>query len=278
MDNTVKGGNHNDRVPLMQIKPDINLTRKSNRSSFVKQSFMHEVQLGDKVGVFGVMLTLVGTIIGGGIVGIPFATLQTGIWLVLVVHVLNFIWGVYSVHLLLEAKNISGLASFSELGFYCFGRASIFIINGLIVLAQCGMPIIYFMIVGDIGKGLLQKIDKLDGTFWAEKQFPILVVAALLFYFAIKKEIQELKGAGFVLLVGVLFFIVAMVILLSTKGTQDFDFSEISKPKFDINMLANVPTLFISYGFQSAFFPAFSSLKVKTDANGLKATVMSFAF
>lgn len=69
-----------------------------------------------------------------------------------------------------------------------------------------------------------------------------------------------------------------MVILLSTEGTQDFNFSEISKPKFNINMLANVPTLFISYGFQSAFFPAYSSLKTKTDANGIKATVMSFVF
>jgi amino acid permease len=236
------------------------------------------VELGEKVGVFGAMLTIVGTIIGGGIVGIPYATLQTGIWLVLAVHALNFVWGIYSVHLLLEAKNISGLASFSELGFYCFGRASIFIINSIIVLAQCGMPIVYFMIVGAIGEGLLEKIGKIEGTFWASKQFPILVVALLLFYFAIKKEIQELKSAGFVLLAGVVCFIIAMTVLLIVEGTENFHFGEVSKPKFDLNMLANVPTLFISYGFQSAFFPTFSALKHKTDANGMKATVASFSF
>lgn len=276
------GGNANKhsaerRNLLAKGNKEINKS-KSDRASVTKASFAHDVKLGEKVGVFGAMLTIVGTIIGGGIVGIPFATLQTGIWLVLAVHALNFVWGLYSVHLLLEAKNISGLASFSELGFYCFGRASIFIINGLIVLAQCGMPIVYFMIIGDIGHGLLDKIVGLRGTWWENKQFPILVVGVLLFYFAIKKEIQELKSAGFVLLSGVVLFIIAMIILLCVEGTSDFDLADISKPKFNIDMLANIPTIFLSYGFQSAFFPAYQSLQNKTDANGMKSTVASFSF
>jgi amino acid permease len=269
---------NDELVPLVHVIENINVTGKSNRSSIAKKSFVQDVQLGEKIGVFGVMLTLVGTIVGGGIVGIPYATLQTGIWLVLVVHACNFVWGIYSIHLLLEAKNMSGLASFSELGFYAFGRASIFIINGLIAIAQVGMPIIYFMIIGDIGQGLLQKIDSIDGTFWADKQFPILIAAVVLFYFAIKKEIQELKGVGFILLVGVVLFIFAMIILLITKGTKDFSLSQVSKPKFNLNMLANVPTLFISYAFQSGFFPAYQGLKNKTDANGIKSVVASLLF
>ena len=54
-----------------------------------KQSFIH-TELSGKVGIFGVLLTIVGTIIGGGIVGIPYATLKTGIWLMLGLHLLNF--------------------------------------------------------------------------------------------------------------------------------------------------------------------------------------------
>lgn len=264
--------------PMLKKDKVQNVTQ-SGRASQIMQSFRHDVELSGKVGVFGAMLTIVGTIIGGGIVGIPFATLKTGIWLVLGVHGLNFIWGLYSVHLLLEAKNITGLASFSELGYYCFGRASIFMINGLVAIAQCGMPIVYFMIIGDIGHGLLQKIDKIDGTWWSGTQFPILVVAVLLFFFAIKKEIQELKSAGFILLLGVVFFVIAMTILLIIEGiSDDFSMSDLSKPKFDLDMLANVPTIFLAYGFQSAFFPAYQSLKTKTDANGMKATISSFVF
>ena len=72
----------------------------------------------NKVNVFGGMLTIIGTIVGGGIVGIPFSTLKIGIWLAIIVHALNLIGGIYSVYLLLEAKDITGLASFSELGYF----------------------------------------------------------------------------------------------------------------------------------------------------------------
>jgi len=43
-----------------------------------------------------------------------------------------------------------------------------------------------------------------------------------------------------------------------------------------MNLLANIPTLILSYGFQSAFFPAYNSLKHKNDRNGMKATFGAF--
>ena len=98
------------------INKSDNEVTKSLISSITNPTTVH-TELSDKVGVFGVLLTIVGTIIGGAIVGIPYATLKTGIWIMLGLHLLNFVWGVYSVYLLLEAKNISGLASFSELGY-----------------------------------------------------------------------------------------------------------------------------------------------------------------
>ena len=118
--NTSTSSKGDETAPFIREEKEINGSHmKSFRSSMAKKSFSHpEAQLGEKVGVFTAMLTIVGTIIGGGIVGIPYASLQTGIWLVFAVHALNFVWGIYSVHLLLEAKNISGLASFSELGYY----------------------------------------------------------------------------------------------------------------------------------------------------------------
>jgi len=49
-----------------------------------------------KVGVFVVILAIVGSIVGGGVVSMPYATLQTGIGFGLLINVYNYICGVYS--------------------------------------------------------------------------------------------------------------------------------------------------------------------------------------
>jgi len=39
-----------------------------------------------------------------------------------------------------------------------------------------------------------------------------------------------------------------------------------------------MPTLFLAYGFHSTYYTVYNSLKVKTDANGMKATIWSILF
>ena len=46
---------------------------------------------------------------------------------------------------------------------------------------------------GDILKTLFAKIDGLEGTFWAERAFSVLLLAVALLYYILKKVIQELK-------------------------------------------------------------------------------------
>jgi len=74
-----------------------------------------------KVTVFVAMLTYVGTIIGGGVVGLPIAFYYTGIAFGIIMNLLCALGSVYSVYLLIRAKNITGLSSYSELGYYCYG-------------------------------------------------------------------------------------------------------------------------------------------------------------
>jgi hypothetical protein len=63
------------------------------KASETKMKFVHPEKLAPKVGLFSVVFfTLVGTIIGGGIVGIPYATLQSGFWLGLIIHALNIVF------------------------------------------------------------------------------------------------------------------------------------------------------------------------------------------
>lgn len=65
--------------------------QKSKVSNLTYDTFMHNVQLSGKLGVFGTTIIIISNIIGGGIVGVPFATLTAGLWLMLVIHFLNLI-------------------------------------------------------------------------------------------------------------------------------------------------------------------------------------------
>jgi len=88
-----------------------------------------------KIGLFVASLTFIGTIIGGGVVGLPLTFYYTGIPFGITMNLVCAFGSLYAVWLLIRARNITGLESYSELGFLCFGRASIFIINFLICLA-----------------------------------------------------------------------------------------------------------------------------------------------
>ena len=81
------------------------------------------------VGVFVWMLTLIGTRMGGGIVGIPYATQQIGFLTALCFQIVYSIMAVFAIFLLLKVREITGDTSLSSIGYNCYGRISIFFIN-----------------------------------------------------------------------------------------------------------------------------------------------------
>lgn len=51
---------------------------------------------------------------------------------------------------------------------------------------------------------------------------------------------------------------------------------DIWQPKLSsLGLWANLPTMFLAYAFQSHYFTVYESLKLKTDSNGMKATILS---
>ena len=70
------------------------------------------------VGLPSMIFTLLGTRLGTGIVGVPYATLQVGFLFALVFQVLYIPLSVFSIWLLLQAKSLTGKNSISELGIY----------------------------------------------------------------------------------------------------------------------------------------------------------------
>lgn len=103
-----------------------------------------------------------------------------------------------SFYFLLMAKEISGRASFSDLGVYCYGKYSIYFINVLIAFAQFGYPIIFFIVFGDVSKSLIDKIMGKE-SFLSSRWCTHTALAVLMLFLILRKEIQQLKIANFIM-------------------------------------------------------------------------------
>ena len=95
--------------------------------------------------VWGATLAFISTIIGGGIVGLPFSFYQAGIPLGIVLNIVIMLLTIYACRLLLLTKDLTGgLETFSEFGFVLYGSKAITIVNLVVFLQSFGLIMIYF--------------------------------------------------------------------------------------------------------------------------------------
>lgn len=124
--------------------------------------------------------------------------------------------------------------------------------------------------------------DNHPDFFIVQQWFSVLVLAFAIFPLIIKKKIQELKIAGIMLFTGVSMFIILMFILKIFDGDkmsyQKGDSEKFYGFKFGKEFLSSLSTAFVAYGFQSAFFPIYNSLQVKSRKNAMGFTIYGIGF
>ena len=179
--------------------------------------------------------------------------------------------GMFSIWMLLRVREITGKASYPDLGIYLYGNWSIYFVNALIGLAQLGFPIIFFIVFGDVAKGLIEEIDKNVDSFWTSRLLTHSLLALIMLYLILKKEIHQLKYAGFALLGMISVFVVLLFIHYLTSDPDPKPSQDLSETSVGVKFFANIPTMIASFSFQPSLFTAFGSLKNKTTKNGLVA-------
>ena len=110
------------------------------------------------------MLTIVSTVVGGGIVGLPYAFIELGLWLSLACMILVVLQTLNSNWLYLKAKDLipSKPESLYELGYILLGRPSIFFISGCLTLNSFGLLMVYFIIFADTMSSICKDVFKIS--------------------------------------------------------------------------------------------------------------------
>lgn len=157
-------------------------------------------------------LALLSAIVGGGIVGIPFAMIHTGIPLGIFLNIAVGSAGCYTGGLYLKCKDLSPtyVESLYELGFITMGRASIYIISTIILLSGIGCIMIYFIVFGDISASLALQAAS-DG-FYTQRWFYVLILAIAMLPFCLKKMLREMKIVSILLFGSIGLFVVLFII------------------------------------------------------------------
>ena len=130
------------------------------------------------------------TIVGGGMVSIPWAFYNTGFYLALTFSVFASAQVILCSVLFLKARDMcpDSPSSMFELGFILLGRSSIFWITFIIFVNSFGLLIIFFNVFGDTFKDFMTQIFwsevlKENENFGMKKACWVIVLAVLLLPF-----------------------------------------------------------------------------------------------
>ena len=80
---------------------------------------------------------------------------QVGVASAIFIHLAVITMLSISIRYYLAVKDNLGFDSYSELAYLCFGRASIFMINAVVLIVMCGVITLYYLLFVNIGESLI---------------------------------------------------------------------------------------------------------------------------
>jgi len=239
---------------------------------------------GESLSVFDASSALLSTIIGGGIVGVPYGMYLSGIPMGLIMNVICWILCYVSVMLYMEAKSLSGVSTKTlyEFGYVSMGKGSIFFIAFLSTVQTVGFVMIYFIVFGDIAGSIVSQLFLRGGmNFWSSRIFWDIILSAVLFPVILKKTLTEMKLAADLHFVAVALFLICMLIQRFTKEREYNPDPVYNYWSFHwkLEEITTFSILLCSYNFSFIEFPLYHSLGPgRTPDKLLSATSLALTF
>ncbi|XP_028991696.1 putative sodium-coupled neutral amino acid transporter 11 isoform X1 [Betta splendens] len=164
----------------------------------------------------------INSIIGSGIIGLPYALNQAGLPLGLVLLIVVGFITDYSIILLIKGGNVSGTSSYQSLVRSTFGFPGFLVLSALQFLYPFIAMISYNITIGDTLTKVFQRIPGVGPDhILAERHFVILLCTlALTLPLSLHRNIEKLGKVSFLSMVLTLTIVVVAIIRAASLGPQ----------------------------------------------------------
>jgi len=111
--------------------------------------------MGKRLNLCQATLAVIASSIGCGIICIPYAMTTAGFINGVMINLLTIAILMYCTHLYIRAMDMFGLRSISELCYMCFGRYSVYMINGLLVFVFFGYLVMFQILFSNLATSVI---------------------------------------------------------------------------------------------------------------------------
>ncbi|XP_070832294.1 putative sodium-coupled neutral amino acid transporter 11 [Chaetodon trifascialis] len=177
---------------------------------------------GPRSSMTSASFNFINSIIGSGIIGLPYALNQAGLPLGLLLLITVAFITDYSIILLIKGANLSGTSSYQALVQSTFGFPGFLILSGLQFLYPFIAMISYNITTGDTLTKVFQRIPGVGPDhILAERHFVILVsTVAFTLPLSLYRNIERLGKVSFLSMVLTLIILIIVIIRAATIGPQ----------------------------------------------------------
>ena len=251
------------KFPLINNNPKI----KEGHTSFT----MASIQIGN-------------TILGAGIISLPVVMRYLGIILGTLFIFFVAICTIFSVKLLLIAQEITKKNKYSTIARSALGNPGYLFVIITIILNNFGLCCAFFRIFGETVQNTIQGFVSEDSyliTNWHNYIYILilLVIMAFVIYTDNFESFEKTSSLG---VVGIIVYVIGLFVIFFYKLHYNLlpSFSGMSFLPTGpfLELLANLPTVFLSYSFQFNVFPIYFTLQNREKSEMLNATSVAVAF
>ncbi|CAD8146330.1 unnamed protein product [Paramecium octaurelia] len=267
-----------DEIPANQLSGDEALEKSFMQST--GQSSIWQKR-GQKTSIPMTSVIIMKSMVGVGILGIPYVASNFGAILTILILMVIFINGILSSNLLLKSKNLSRRSNFSTIGFYIFKHKWIIIlVNVMIILSNLGVCLSELIIFGDtVGNLMNYFTDRTteEQPFYLTRPIFLIVLSIFLLPFLLVKSIEKLRFVSLFAILSISSFSCLVIYNFFTIDKTNSQFSWWIPDNFEIKRaLASMPTLILAFNWQFNLFPIYKGMAQPSDSNLLTSTILGF--